>query len=371
VAAGAAPARGRLAGARRILVPRVRYLGDIVLTTPLLRAIRLAAPAARITYLADDRYADLLRGHPDVDEVLTLASRARGVRGIAETLAVARALRARRFDVAIDLFANPRTALIVRLSGAPVRVGGDHRGRGRLYTHHPRLPAEPVAATAYHLAHLEALGAPPLPDATPRLPLATAERVRAALGLAALFPRPADPIVGLHPGASWPGKRWTMAGFAALARHVMDAWGAQVLITHGPGEEARAAELLAVTGRRGAILPPGSWRDLAATLSLLDLYAANDCGAMHVGAAVGTRTVGIFGPSDPATWFPYPRGEGHRVAEFALACRPCPATACGHRECLAALPAATVIAAAEDAWRSAPGGARCAGERLALAGGSR
>ena len=346
----AAPELGLLAGARRILVSRLRFLGDLVLVTPLLRALRELVPEARLSFLAEDRYGELLRGHPDLDELWLVPRQAAGpVEALRAQRALVGRLRAARFEVVLDLFANPRSALLARATGAGVRVGGAHGLRGHLFTHHPRHEPGAASAVDYHLAHLRALGVEHPPRHTPRLPLREEEEARAARWLRAQAGDLAAPLVGLHPGATWRGKRWPAERFGEVAARLAGNWGARVVVTHGPGEEERAAVVARAGGARTSVLPVLGWRELAAVLSLLDLYLANDCGPMHVAAATGTPTVGIFGPSDPAIWFPYPRGEGHRAVDMPLPCRPCSAEHCGDRDCLGVLQVAEVMSALEEA----------------------
>lgn len=351
-------AAAALRASRRVLVIRPRFLGDLVLVTPLLRALREAAPEARLALLAEQRYASLFAGDALVDEVIATGPRAAAIPGAFRLAGLAGALRARRFDAVFDLFANPRTAFLTLASGAALRVGTAGRGRHRAYTHHPRIAPGPVPAVRWHLAHLDTV-APPgsvVRDETPRIDVTPAERAEAEALLARLGVPAGRPVVGLHPGASWPGKRWTVAGFRQLAAHFTTRRGAEVVVTHGPGEEPRAREVAVAGGEHAHLVPPLDWRPLAALLSRLELYIANDCGPMHLAAATGTATVGIFGPSDPAVWFPYPRDAGHRVADAALPCRPCPGSVCGARECMAVLDPARVIAVAEDAWQSVRAG---------------
>ncbi|MBC7186555.1 MAG: glycosyltransferase family 9 protein, partial [Calditrichaeota bacterium] len=109
---------------RRILVSRLRFLGDVVLTTPLLRALRRAFPEARIAYLAESPYIEVLAHHPHVDGLLPLDRQTR-----AAQLSTLRQLRRAHFDLTIDLFGNARSALLLWLSGARQRIGFDYRGR--------------------------------------------------------------------------------------------------------------------------------------------------------------------------------------------------------------------------------------------------
>ncbi len=115
----------------RILLTRMKFIGDVVLTTPVIRSVRNAYPGAFIAYMGEREAVSLLEGNPCLDDIIPFdLSRP----SVLEQTRIALLLRRRRFDLAIDLFGNPRSALVTRLSGARVRVGPDRKGRGRLYS---------------------------------------------------------------------------------------------------------------------------------------------------------------------------------------------------------------------------------------------
>jgi len=325
------------ASINNILVSRLRFMGDVILTTPLLAALRKACPQAHIGYLAESPYAELLRDHPHVDEVFTLT---RG--GGAAAARLVRALRRVRWDAAIDLFGNPRSALLLFLSGARLRIGGDYRGRRWLYTH--RISDDGVRRSAidYHLRYLSPLGIV-AGERTTHIHVSGAAAAAARALLAGMGYDVDGVIVGLHPGATWPAKRWHAERFAALADRLADE-GLQVLFTLGPGETERIDTILGMTRHafvRPQILP---LRSLAAVLQQLTVFVSNDCGPLHLAPAVGTRTVGIFGPGEPDIWFPYEEAAGHRLVHHTLDCSRCHRDFCETMACMSAI---TV----EDVWQ--------------------
>jgi ADP-heptose:LPS heptosyltransferase len=305
-------------------------MGDIILTTPLLAALRQRFPQARIGYLAETPYHQLLEHHPHVDDLYTFK---RGDdRG---QIALVRTLRRRRWNVAIDLFGNPRSALLLYLSGAPFRIGGDFRGRRLLYTHRIADDGLRRTAIAYHLRYLAPLGLfdPPSP---PFIAVTQTEREQAGRYLEQRGFNLDSPIVGLHPGATWPAKRWYQDRFAALAVRLHDQ-GRQILFTMGPGEEEIMAQVfksLPVDLPRPEILP---LRNLAALISRLTVFVSNDCGPLHLAPAVGTKTVGIFGPGEPDIWFPYNDSAGHRLVYHSLDCSRCHRDLCPDMFCMQAI----------------------------------
>ena len=127
----------------RILISRMKFIGDVVLTTPVVHALRETFPDAHISYLAERGAVSLLENNPDLDELIAFDF---DKPGILEQFRVIRRLRRKKFDVFIDLFSNPRTAMLARASGATMRIGKEVKGRGRLYTHQIRDNVRPKTA---------------------------------------------------------------------------------------------------------------------------------------------------------------------------------------------------------------------------------
>jgi lipopolysaccharide heptosyltransferase II len=317
--------RGR---APKILLTRLRYLGDVILTTPAIRALKECYPEAEIHYLADEPYASLLEHDPHLAGVVGLKG------GAAGTLRAAARLRRGHFTAAIDLFYNPRSALLLYLGGIPIRIGGSRRLRRRLYTETFSVPRGVRSAIAHHLYPLRSLGCD-AEESMPRLYLTDAERAsgRALLG-AVRGPAAEGPVVAVHPGGTWPAKRWPPDRFGRMAAIVSERVGAHALFVAGPGEERIAREAAAVAGPNASVLPLQRLRPLAAILDACRAVVANDGGVLHMAVALSRPTVGIFGPTEPDIWFPY-RGRG----PFLLVtrnedCAPCHRHACEDLRCL-------------------------------------
>jgi lipopolysaccharide heptosyltransferase II len=323
---------------RRILLSRLRFMGDVILTTPLIRRLKEIFPDARLCYLTQDVFAPLLLHNPHLDEVIAFPLGG----SVADQARVYWQLRQRHFDLAIDLFGNPRTALMTWLSGAGIRVGGDFRGRGKLYN--VRVPAPPVEPNAidFHWRSLEALGIAK-GDSRTEVFVAAEEKRWAREFLQELNVGSSRPMVGLHPGATWPNKRWPEKYFAGLARQLCDR-NVHVLITQGPGEEnvvmdvvrqISPPQLVEAPSQAITVLPVLSLRQLASVQQQMQVFVSNDCGVMHLAVAVGTPTIGLFGPSQPQIWFPYERRDGHLALWQSIGCRPCHKNFCplGHLDC--------------------------------------
>ena len=318
----------------RILLSRLRFMGDVILTTPLIRQLKKTFPEARLSYLTQDAFAPLLLHHSDLDEVISFPIHGSFI----EQARFYQQLRQRRFDLAIDLFGNPRTALMTWATGARIRVGGDFRGRGKLYNVRVPAPAVEPNAIDFHWRSLAALGIEKGDDRT-EVFVTAAEKKWARECLAGFNIDLVRPVVGLHPGATWPNKRWPEKYFAELALQLRKK-NIQILITQGPGEEKIAQEVvwrISALQREAAIvlLPVLQLRQLASVQQQMRVFVSNDCGVMHLAIAVGTPTIGLFGPSQPHIWFPYDQAEGHLALWQSIECRPCHQNFCplGHLDC--------------------------------------
>ncbi len=330
---------------KRILLTRLKFIGDIVLTTPIIRSVRAACPDAMIAFLGEKHAVSLLQGNPHLDEILPFDFARPAV---LEQTRVAWMLRRRRFDLVIDLFNNPRSALLTYATGARVRIGLDRGGRGALYTLRVRDDGRPKTPVEFHNQFLRCAGIQPSAVRT-ELFLAPDERA----SIQALLPEGTGSLIGLHPGASWPAKRWPAERFALLADHLAAA-GRRVVVTAGPHDGDTIRRLLYMSASPPHVLPLVPLRRLAAAISRCDVFVSNDAGPMHIAAALGVPTVGIFGPGEENIWFPYDPAEGHQALRRDVPCHPChkdfcPRTGAGYMECMTLLPVEEVEAAVEQA----------------------
>lgn len=314
-----------------ILVIKLRYIGDVVLATPVLSRIRAGFPKAHITMLVNAGTEGVLQGHPDLDEILTVQRR-----GLLGSLQLLESLRSRRFDVVIDLTDADRSAILAKLSGAKVRFGynSEFRWRGRLYTHVIQGDRLNTHTVHYHLAATDALG---LTGVVPSLSLVVAEEATTVaeklIRDAGLDPH--RPLVCLHPGARWWFKSWPPERFAALADRIQQETHGQALFLGSTQDQATVSQIAGFmkTVHR-SIAGLTGLQDLAAVFKRASLLITNDNGPMHMAAALGVPIVGLFGPSDPRVWGPW--GKGHRILYKGLDCRACFHPDCfqGERNCM-------------------------------------
>lgn len=297
----------------RILVIKLRATGDVVLATPVIENLKRRFPRARLSFLTEEASADILRWNPFLDELIVLPVRRwerAGFRGSwREQARFYRNLRRKRFDLAIDLFGNPRSAVLTWLTGAPDRVGYAFRGRRHAYNTVVTSSDQTRHEVLFHLEALEAMDVPVAAD-RPSVAVPGTVEGKADRWLRENAAR-ARGVVGLNPGGGWAVKRWPPEYFGRLADALIDEYGVDVLILWGPGEEGLAGQVAGAMNNRPLLLPAVTLAELGAFLKRCRLLVSNDSGPMHMAAALNVPTVGIFGPTDPRAQGPW--GDGHGV----------------------------------------------------------
>ena len=344
---------------RRILVSRLRRIGDAILSLPLVDALHERFPDAVIDYLAEAEPAQAAIGHPAVTTVHQAPSKGGWI--LPAPWAILRALRRANYDWVIDLYGNPRSALLAAWTGAPIRVGPTRRGRRHLYSHLLPVVREPISAVAHHLLALQALGI----DASPRAPRLHLSELEAAEGRAILLDLlPSGPRVGLHVGNRWSAKRWPEERFAALIR-LLSRSGIRAVVLAGPGE-GELAKRVAMSGPSGGtpLLAGLPLRRYWSVVAALDVLVTNDGSPLHSGPALGVPTVGILGPTVPEIWFPYDPRDGHQLLCKEIWCRPCHRHECARLDCMDWIGVEEARRAVERALSHA---AAAKGERRAIA----
>ena len=342
------------ADVRRILVVKLRAVGDVVLATAVLPSLRKAFPAARIDFLVESAGRDAVGGNPYVDRVVVLPRKEwealPSVVGWVKGLQFVRMLRNEGYDLVFDLFGNPRSAFLTWATGARCRVG--FAFRGRKYAYHLRVVprGDRVHEVAFNLDALRALRISVV-DAFPVFYFSEKDTDYAD-GWISRKRLEGTFLVGIHPWGGWEAKRWGLERFAELADRIVETVGPEVVVFWGPGEEEHARRVQTLTKHRVHVAPPTSLKELAALMSRCRLVVANDSGPMHIAAAVGTPTVGIFGPTQWRLQGPY--GNQHGVAyRKGLSCLGCNRLSCETNICMQALEVDEVMEVVENVVRKA------------------
>jgi heptosyltransferase-3 len=316
---------------KKILVVQLRRLGDVILTTQALAALKKRYPAATLDFLTETPGAEAVAGHPAIDEVLVYDAE-----GALGALAWALKIRARGYDWVIDFLANPRTALLTALSGAAVKAGPAHVRRSWAYNHKMLQPAKACYTGLEKVLWLSELGvaasdAPPLPQ------LYLAKR-----------PERVENVIGLVPPSRQVTRRWPAASYAKLGRLLRDKHGARLKVFWGPGEKDLADEVVRGIGAGAEAIPETrTIADLAREIASCRLLVSNCAGPKHVAVALGVPTVTIHGSSDPVSWTPvHPDHRFVRLEE--LTCIGCRSNVCPYNlECMTQLAPESVLTAVE------------------------
>ena len=311
-------------------------MGDCLLLTSPLHALKEEFPGFRVAVLVESRFAGCFSGNLDVDEILTAESK----------FSVAFELVPRRFDAIVNLHGGPTSSLYSCLPRG-TRIGVEHYRFPKLY--HGLAPApesNKVHTVESTLALMRWLGLrceqPPALQYA-RHPVA-ATRMQKKLNN--------RPYVVLHPGSIMETKRWHAEKFGELARGVSSR-GLTIVVTAGPGEELFASDVAKEV--QGAVIMLGlSIPELAELIRGARLYVGNDSGPMHLAAAVKTAVVAIWGSSDSRRWRPW--GTDYRVVQNPFECNPCPGYRCLVADsplCIESVTVAQVNAAVGDLLRAA------------------
>jgi len=317
---------------KKALIIRPGAIGDVILTTPFIRALKKANPGLQIDYLAAPFPAKALLGNPYLSRVIVFDKNELKKGGpfatIINTLKYYLYLRKQRYDVVFDLFGNMRTAVIALFTGARHRIGFTFRVRKHLYTIKVKPDPKPKYNVWYHLDLLKALQVPDDGDRTDFVVSPESEK-KAAEFFRAFNPE-GRPVIGLNPSGTWPTKRWPLKRFAELAIMLsVDMPQYLMLVLWGPGEKEQAAEIVKLSGLNGkiAIAPETSLNEMAAVISSLKVLVTNDGGPKHIASARGVPTVTVFGPTNSRSWNEE-NDPAHPAVTSKESCAPCDRTQC-------------------------------------------
>lgn len=294
---------------RRVLLVRLRSIGDTVLMTPCLQALTEWRPGVEIGVVTEALAAPILEGHPLVDHLLVAGQSA------ASRLALLARLRRKCFDLAFNLHGGTTAMMLTGLSGATHTVGyRDQRGSWLLNSRAPAadviLGRERVHSVEQQLALLKWAGVP----SRGKLPLNIATSAAGAAGVRSRLMREgvSAAVLGsaqfaiVAPGAAFDSKRWSSRGFASVIDHLAGRWRLESLVIAGPGQEKVANEVAEAARSVTRVLSGISLAELKALVGGFgSVFVGNDSGPMHIAAALGCPIVAVFGSSNPDVWHPW------------------------------------------------------------------
>ncbi|MGM0553431.1 MAG: lipopolysaccharide heptosyltransferase II [Pseudomonadota bacterium] len=341
-----------------ILIIRLSAMGDVVMASPLIRALHRCYPGARVAWLVQPEFAALLDANPELDAVITwprkewedLWRRRRYLRLAREVWRFRRRLRREGFDMVLDVHSLMKSGLLARLTGARRRVGlGSKEGSGALMTEVIPKPQSPRIGSEYlHL--IEHLGCD-LGDFEMDVALTASDRVFASNLMRG--GRLEDGFVAFTPYTTRPQKHWFDDDWARLARLVHERLGLPVVILGGPADRDRADTIVRRAGDAARVINLAgdtSLREAAAVLERASLAVGVDTGLTHMAIAMDAPTIALFGSTCPYT----DTGKTNtRVIYKALPCSPCRRrpTCDGRYDCMREITPDEVIAAAGELAR--------------------
>ena len=327
----------------RILVVRLRSIGDTVLATPSLIALRRFLPDAQIDVLLEDWVAPVLDGFDVVDKVITVLHKS-----IKSRLETALKIRRNRYDVAFNLHGGTTATFFVRVSGAKYRVGFSEYSYNFLYTHLLASPNEFWRQNEIHSAEnqLALLGSVGVPVADkPKSRLAVTEKAR--ISVAEKISESQFALV--HPAAAFATKQWATENFARIAEFLREK-GLAVIAVAAKSEREVLENLQKTVRVPITIFDDLTLPEITALASRAKIFVGNDSGIAHVAAAVGTPTIVIFGSSDINVWRPWTDAP-HEIVYEKLPCQPCAGYFCkefDEPKCILSVKTASVIKAVES-----------------------
>ena len=292
---------------KRILVINVNWVGDVIFSTPVFRALKSAYPDAKITCLGVPRVKDVLMMCPDVDHVIVYDEKGRHWTPWGK-LGLVLQLKREKFDAAFILHRSFTRAFLPYLAGIPVRVGYDTKGRGGLLTQTFAPPMEAVHKSDYYQGVVEGAGIKVSDNRCTLSPdeqsITETESLLSQRGISAK-----DDFIIVNTGGNWDLKRWPAENFSRLITELTDEFPFKIVVSGAAKDAGRVDDIIRSSGREVVNLAGStSLKHLAALMKRARLVISSDSGPMHVASAVGTDVIGIFGPT--RSELTGPRGTG-------------------------------------------------------------
>ena len=332
---------------KRILIINVNWLGDVIFSSPFIRAIREAYPDSYIACVTPPRCRDILTANSRLNELIVLDENG-AERSFLGKMKFALKLRGEKFDTAFILHRSFTRALMTVLAGIKERVGYDTKRRGILLTKRVVLPSGNIHKVEYFLKLADAVGS----DTSKKdyeFFITEQDRVRAGRILKTAGVDYSDRIVILNPGGNWNPKRWPTDRFSQAADALIEKYGIKVVITGAEKDEILADEIFrGMKNKAISICGKTNIRELAAVLERAKLVISGDSGPMHIAVSVRTNVIALFGPTSTEITGPYGNGN-YAVIKKDVGCEiPCYDLSCNDNRCMKSITAENVMDTIED-----------------------
>lgn len=307
---------------KKILCIKPRGIGDIILSTIVLENLHYYFPNAQIHYLTEEFAKDAVSSHPLVKKVLSYKKGD-------SIFSIVRLIRREKFDIVFDLYSNPKTAQITFLSGAKYRIGYAYRGRKYAYN----IKSEIGRGESHSAEHnLELLRAAEIPIISKTIKFCLTKNSENFTNSFINKKIREDNLIGIIPSGGWDSKRCPKERWVQIINVLSDKIDAAFLILWGP-EDLEDAQYITRQTKNTILAPETDLMQLAGLISKCNLVIANDSGPMHLSAALGIPTLGLFGPTDPKKHGPYSE-NGDYVIQSDLHCILCNKLICPYnKEC--------------------------------------
>ena len=328
---------------KRILIVNANWLGDVLFSTPSLRAIRKAYPESHIACLVPPRAGEVLRHNPHLSEVLLCEDRP-NLLSWKEYARVVSELRQRHFDTAVFFHRSKTRVFLTKIAGIPERIGYGAQGRDGLLTTRVERPLKPLHKIDMFLNLIMGWGVPSDGRHMEFFPEAASEAsFRNLLSTHGL--KLSERYAVVHAGGNWDLKRWNVPYFAETIRGITREFGLKVILCGSSGEERVARELtsLLCTGEIISLSGKTSLDELALLLKNAEFLLSNDSGPIHLAATQKTKIIGLFGPTSPLLTGPVSLGTARLLVKDVGCEVPCYYRTCQDRVCMDWLTPAEVL----------------------------
>ncbi|MFH1406871.1 MAG: lipopolysaccharide heptosyltransferase II [Candidatus Omnitrophota bacterium] len=321
---------------KKILIVNVNWLGDVLFSTPLIRAIRHKNPDAHIACMVIPRCYQILEGNPHLDELIIYDEEG-AHKGVLGKLKFASVLRRIKFDEAIILHRSLTRAFLVALAKVPKRVGYYTKKRGFLLTDKPMAPEGQIHRMDLFCELGQKLGVE-VKDRYPEFYITDPDRQYVEKILKEAGIEPKRKMAVLNPGGNWNPKRWPKEQFAKLANALVDKYGFDVVIS-GSGKDIPLGEEIKKLSGVKVFIACGrtNLKQLGALMEAANIVISNDSGPLHIAAAMGATTVALFGPTSPKITGPRAKSNVY-ILQKEVGCRiPCYSLMCRNNRCMKAI----------------------------------
>lgn len=319
---------------KKALIIRHRAIGDIILVTPFIRALKKAIPDIEVDMVIEPMGIEILQGNPYLNKAIVFEKdrlkKAPLVKKIQETYKFYKGLSDAKYDIVFDLWGNLRTALMCFFTGARYRVGFNFRGRKYFYNTVVKPDIPPKYNAFYHMDLLRAIG---IKDDGGKADfyVTDADKKFADEFYSKIGRQPQDVVIGLNPAGSWITKRWPEYKFAELADKIVKSFkNIKIVIVWGPKEKVMAEKIYSLMkeDRTDVFLAPDTTlKQLGAIQLKMNAFVSNDGAPNHLAVALDVPSLTVFGPTNYKSWVPA-GSLRHMEVHSGLKCAPCDRMKC-------------------------------------------